>query len=344
VSIDFPSTDDKPLWDLWLSTQWLPAVTAADALGVFSALATVPATDVELATRCGLNERGTRALLPMLASLGFVVRRDGRYHLTDTARTYLLPDGPFYWGGVLHAAGANLKQHEALCGALTRAKATSVFGEDERPIDAWASGQLSAARAGEIARFMHSHSAAAARGVAHNAPLPGVRRLLDVGGGSGCFAITLALTHPQLSCTVLDLPAMCDVARGYIATARAEARVDCLALDMFRDQWPSGYDAVFFSNVFHDWNLETCAGLARCAYAALPPGGSIHIHEALLDDGGAAPRTTVAFSLLMLQGTQGQQFTYAELRDLLTRAGFVAIDVVATYGYYSVVRGYKPGS
>ena len=60
-------------------------------------------------------------------------------------------------------------------------------------------------------------------------------------------------------------------------------------------------------------------------------------HEALLDDSGVGPVTTSTFSLLMLLGTQGRQFTYAELAKLLLDAGFDDVAATPSYGYYSVV-------
>ena len=49
----------------------------------------------------------------------------------------------------------------------------------------------------------------------------------------------------------------------------------------------AGYDALFFSNVWHDWNVRTCQWLAARAFAALPSGGRIMLHEMLLDEDGA---------------------------------------------------------
>ena len=46
--------------------------------------------------------------------------------------------------------------------------------------------------------------------------------------------------------------------------------------------------------------------------------------------------------MLMLLATQGQQFTFGELKTILEGAGFVRVDVTATHPYYSVVTGYKP--
>ena len=135
---------------------------------------------------------------------------------------------------------------------------------------------------------------------------------------------------------------MCDVAQNYIDQGSVADRVDTVAVDMFREPWPEGYDAVFFSNVWHDWNFKTCSWLARRAYQSLPAGGRILLHEMLLDDDGAGPRTAASFSMLMLLATQGQQFTFSELRTLLENAGFGGIETKPTAGYYSITTGYKP--
>src|SRR5262249_17827391 len=102
-----------------------------------------------------------------------------------------------------------------------------------------------------------------------------------------------------------------------------------------------GYDAIFFSNVWHDWNFKTCEWLANRTFEALPPGGRIMLHEMLLDDDGGGPATSAAFSMLMLLATQGQPFTFGELKTILERAGFADIEARQTCGYYSITTGYK---
>jgi acetylserotonin N-methyltransferase len=201
---------------------------------------------------------------------------------------------------------------------------------------------VSPQRAREVAARMHAHSVPAAVGVARHYDFRGITRVLDVGGGSGCFMVAAAQAHPHLHCTVMELPAMCEAARGYIQAGGVADRVDVSAVDMFRQPWPRGCDALFFSNIWHDWNTRTCQWLAARAFEALGSGGRILLHEMLLDDEGAGPVTAASFSLLMLLATQGQQFTSAELRALLERAGFVRIGVTATHPYYSVVSGHKP--
>lgn len=339
-----PSSDDRPIWDIWLSSLWLPSITVAVELGLFEALRESPATSEELARRLELNPRGTRLLLQLLVSLGALVLHDGSFQLAPLARNYLLSDSPFFWGHVWSLSIDLSPIHAKLRDMLLtkpRAPTANAPSSPEEPVAAWESGQIDLERAGRIARFMNSHSMAAAVGLARASSFESANRLLDVGGGSGCFSIALAQRNPQLRCTVMDLPAMCRWAQDYIDAAGVRDRVDTRGIDMFREDWPRGYDAIFFSNIFHDWSFETCAKLAASAYAALLEAGRVYLHEMLLDDTGTAPRTAAAFSVLMLIGTRGQQFRFVELQRMLENAGFVDVTVTPAHGYYSLVSARK---
>jgi acetylserotonin N-methyltransferase len=331
--------DDRPIWDIWLSSLWLPSITVAVELGLFESLKT-PATPDELAHRLELSSHGTRPLLQLLASLGTLAAHDGHFQLAPLARDYLLRDSPFFWGHVWSLSIDLSPIHARLRDCLVnrpRASSAAVKSETVRPVEAWESGQLGLERAGQIARFMNSHSMAAAAGLARIVSFEGVDRLLDVGGGSGCYSIALARCNPRLRCTVMDLPAMCHWAQGYIDAAGVGERVETRGINMFREPWPQDHDGVFFSNIFHDWSFETCAQLAEKAHAILPPEGRVFLHEMLLDDSGTAPRTAAAFSVLMLIGTRGQQFRFLELKELLEQAGFSDVAVTPAYAYYSLV-------
>jgi acetylserotonin N-methyltransferase len=308
---------------------------------VFQSLAEGPATAAETAQRLGFNQRATDVLLAMLAALGLVVIRAGRHEVAELTRIYLLPRSPFYWGPLLRTIGVLPQQRMALIRALRAANDLPAVMPGELPSHAWANGRMERARADSVSRVMHCHSLSAAVGAARNADFTGVTRLLDVGGGSGCFSIAIAQNHADIRCTVMDLHTVCETARQYIDQGGVADRVDTVAVDMLREAWPRGYDGIFFSNVFHDWNAETNLSLARRAYDALPRGGRIFLHEMLLADDGSGPITTASFSMLMLFGTQGRQYSLGELREILTNAGFADVRARETYGYYSVVSAKK---
>jgi len=343
-----PSADDRRIWDLWLSGMHQGAIVAADDAGVFTALAEHPATIEELAARLDFDVRATGILMRLLGSLGLLVMRDERFQLTDQARQYLVKSSPFYWGHMMRVAVSEWHRDTALAKLKAKGSANAAGPQGTpaptgsgRAADGWAAGEIAIGQAKEIAASMHAHSLLAAIGAARNYELTGVNRILDVGGGSGCFMIAFAQAHPKIKATILELPSMCEAAAPYIEAGAVGGSVDTTAMNMFRDAWPNGYDAIFFSNIWHDWNFRTCAWLAERAYEALPRGGRIMLHEMLLDDDGAGPATTAAFSMLMLLATQGQQFTFGEIKGLLEQAGFRDVETTQTAGYYSITTGYK---
>lgn len=339
-----PSSDTRDIWEIYLSPTWLPALLAADELGVLASIAGEPGSAGELAARLGLNARALGAVLGLLASLGYLVSRGGRYHVTETTRYHQLPSSPYYWGGVWASMRRTNPTYARLRDALATPDPVGEIpeGHGSQNVDSWANGSMAPEAAAAMVKYMHSHSAAAADGVAQSNMFASTRRLLDVGGCSGVFSIAIAARYPALKCTIMDLPAVCELTPAYIRERGLEHRVDTRAADMFRNPWPDGYDAVLMSNVFHDWRPETCLGLARRAFDALPSGGTINLHEVLLNDDRSGPRVAAAYAVLMAMGTQGQQFTFTQLQELLTEAGFTDVQCRATSPVHSLVRGYKP--
>ncbi|HEY4055959.1 MAG TPA: methyltransferase [Kofleriaceae bacterium] len=329
-----PPTDDRPLWDIWLSVHRLQVLTTAYEVGIFDTLAAGPCTAEQLAEQRGFELRGTRAVLAMLAALELVRVSATGYELTTVARTYLVSTSAFDWGPLLRSRIAIIPElHRDLVQVLTATR------EMPAAAQGWADGEMPPELAARVTRIMHCHSLAAAITLAPK--LAGVKRMLDVGGGSGVFSIAAAQRNTELHATVMDLAAVCDLARQYIDDGGVTGRVTAQAVDMFRGVWPTHYDAVLFSNVFHDWGTETNTQLARSAFGALSSGGSILLHEMLLDENGG-PATTAGFSIRMVTSNEGRQYTLAELRDILESAGFRDVRATSAHLYYSLVTATKP--
>ncbi|RYZ66061.1 MAG: ubiquinone/menaquinone biosynthesis protein, partial [Proteobacteria bacterium] len=294
----------------------------------------------DLAKQIEVDGRALGIHLGLLAALGFVERREGRWRATAVTRAWLLPQGEGYYGPVIHRYREGQPLHEQMVATLTTGlKATGHVSAAEE----WERGELPVEMATWLTAFMNAHSRASSRGVAQQPLFADVRSLLDVGGGSGIFSIETARAWPQLAATVMEIPQVCDAARPYIEAAALGGRVRTQAVNMFTQDWPRGHDAHFFSNIFHDWSDTTCRLLARKSFEALPSGGRILLHEMLMDDDGCGPLPAAAFSVLMLLATRGRQYSLPELRNFLEEAGFRDIDAVRTGGgYYSLVSARKP--
>ena len=74
-----PTSDDKQIWDLWLTGLYQGTIVAADDAGLFDALAQRAATIDELAQRLDFDTRATGIVLRLLAALKLLVLRQGSY-------------------------------------------------------------------------------------------------------------------------------------------------------------------------------------------------------------------------------------------------------------------------
>lgn len=119
------------------------------------------------------------------------------------------------------------------------------------------------------------------------------------------------------------------------------------ACNMFKEPFPKhddpkyGFNSIFFSNILHDWDDETCRKLCEKAYDALPSNGSILIHEALFNENFDGPLEVALFSFHMFSVCSGHQYAFSELKELLNSCGFIDIGVIPTFGIYSIVHARK---
>jgi len=335
-----PSADDRLIWDMWESQFRLPVATVADEAGIFRALGDAPHSTADLAAALALDERALGIHLGALAASGLVEKRDGRWVATPAARTWLHPEAEGYWGAFLLRFRETVPLHAQLLETLRTGKRPAAALADAPE---WERGHMSQEVAHGIACFMHAHSMAPARGAAAQSLFGELGSLMDVGCGSGVYGIEIARAHPGLTVTLLDLKEMCHEAETYVAAAGLSDRITTAPVNMFEQDWPTGHDAHFFANVFHDWSEETNRLLAKKSFDALPSGGRILLSEVLMDDDGTGPWQAASFSLLMLLGTLGKQYSLPEFRAILESAGFTDVQAARTGGgYYSLVSARKP--
>lgn len=305
------------------------ALFAALEIGVFTVLADGPLAPVDLADRTGLAARRLRTLLHALAGLGLLVRDGDTFGNAPAAERYLVRGraedfGDYFRlqvGRQIYPAMLNLDAGIAGTGRVSDTMSALLSAPDY---------------ARTFTTAQHVGSLAAARVLADRVvpdPLPtgsagrGVIRLLDVGGGSGAFSIALCRRFPTLRATILDFPAVVEVARAYRDEAAMQNRIDLVGGDAVSTPWPSGQHVVLMSYLLsalgdEEPGSEVDAVLAK-AHDCLEPGGLLVVHDFMLDDAGPGP---VAAALWFLQYLAYQpdatSFSAAELSGRLCRAGF----------------------
>lgn len=121
------------------------------------------------------------------------------------------------------------------------------------------------------------------------------RRLLDVGGNSGEFALRICRAHAGVHATVLDLPVVCQVGQAHVGVEVEAARIDFIETAGADADFPSGFDTVCFKSMLHDWPDHEMRGFLERAYHVLDVGGRLLIFERGLLEVGASQ---VPYSLI----------------------------------------------
>jgi SAM-dependent methyltransferase len=318
--------------ELAMSFQPSRILLTAIELRLFSLIGDGGLTSEKLAGRAACHPQATDRLLNALCALQLLQKRDGRFWNTPGSRRFLDDGSPEYAAGLGHTAGL-WHSWSGLTDAVREGKPALRSAINERG-DAWLKPFIAA---------MHYRAAQQAPVVAALLGLDAVSRALDVGGGSGAFAMALATLRPGLAAVVFDLPNVLPLTREYIAEAGLTSRVTTAVGDYLVDPLPRGFDLVFLSAVVHSNSAPQNAALLKSCAAALNPGGRVAVVDWVMDDDRIAPAAGAFFALNMLVATEGgDTFTEGEIRGWMSGAGLAPGPRVETGFGTSIVFGTAP--
>ncbi|MGE5645716.1 MAG: methyltransferase [Acidobacteriota bacterium] len=190
---------------------------------------------------------------------------------------------------------------------------------------------------------MHSLASARAGAVVRAVGAGSLRRMLDIGGGSGAYSIAFAQANPELRSEILDIEAVVPLTRKYAAAAGVADRVAPRVGDLRAGNYGSGFDLVFISAICHMLSPRENREMFANSFAALAPGGRIVVQDFILEPDRTGPRHAALFALNMLVGTrEGDSYTELEYATWLREAGFTGIERVNLPGPASLVLARRP--
>ncbi len=310
------------------------ALHAGIKLDVFTALVGTARSADEIAELSGANPRATAMLMDSLTALGLLIKLENTFVNSPFATENLSKSSPGYLGHII-------MHHHHLMPAWAQLDEAVITGGPIR--DSVSHGADETVRESFLMGMFNLASLLAPR-VAQSLRLSGWRRVLDLGGGPGTYAIHFCLANPELTAVVYDLPTTRTFAEKTIAGFDLSQRIAFIPGDYHSDPIPNGFDAAWLSHILHSDGPEACAALLRKAVASLNPGGVLMVQEFILDDAKDGPAFPALFSLNMLLGTSaGQAYSESEISGMMTEAGLSDVNrlVLKLPNGAGVIRGRK---
>ena len=294
------NSDLRRLRELWSGFRQARVLLTANNYRVFDHL-TKPLTARALSERLNTDLRATEILLDCLAGMGLIKKKGKSYQNSPIASKFLVSRSPYYQGNIIKHADTLWKNWSGLDEVMKTGRPYRVALDHRAFI--LGMHDIAKLRAKEVVGFID---------------LRGVKRLLDLGGGPGTYAMEFA--RRGLNVTLFDYPETVKIAREL--TEKAGVKINFIEGDFLSDSFGNGYDLIFISQVLHAYSEENNLLLIKKCRESLNKKGRIVIQEFSISSDRTSPLNSALFSVNMLVNTEGGRcYTPQEMITWLKRAG-----------------------
>ena len=166
------------------------------------------------------------------------------------------------------------------------------------------------------------------------------RRLLDVGGNTGKWAVACAEFDADVQITIADLPQQLDFARETVHKNNLDSRVDFFATDLLDESkpLPGGHDAIWMSQFLDCFSEKEIVSILRRAAQAMNADSTLYILELFWD---RQPNEAAAFCLQQtslyfacIANGNSQMYHSSDLLHCLAESGLKVVEDRDQVGQY----------
>jgi hypothetical protein len=301
----------------------------------------------KIAEICQTNLRGTIVLLDALAATGYLVKSVTESSVTESSVTeYSVAEewkelldsrcSTTYIPMIRHRANVHRSWTQ-----LARTVKTGMFAETPPSILGAEQDRVSFIWAmNSVARVLVEPMIKSLR----KSGLLSFETFLDIGGASGTYSQAFLQALPNSKGTIFDLPVGIEAARKRFIGSEFEHRVQLIEGDIFRNEFPTGFDFAWISAIIHQFNRSESRELYKKTFKALKSGGTIAVRDFMMNVDRTSPKDGAFFGINMLVETPtGMVYTFDEVKEDLESAGFANIKLaIPAETMSSVVAATKP--
>jgi O-methyltransferase domain len=237
----------------------------------------------ELREQAKLPVYGLRILLESALGIGLVIINEDRYTITKTG-TYIHND-PLTNVNMDFIHDVCYKGLFALDKSIETGKpeGLKVFGEWDTIYEGLSS--LPAKAKKSWFAFDHYFSDLAFPPALSKVYSGGIRKILDIGGNTGKWAIASARFANDVEITIMDLPGQLEVAKEKVKQAGLSDRIAFYPANLLDEKtvFPKGFDAIWMSQFLDCFSEEEIVSILKRCYDAVSEDQYVLILEAFWD-------------------------------------------------------------
>jgi SAM-dependent methyltransferase len=269
--------------------------------------------------------------------LNFLAKNGQQYALTPESEAFLVSTKPSFQGGILKHASAQLIPHWLhLNEVVETGKPVTSVNQEGAGSDFFQQFVV------DIFPTSYPSAQVLAKDLALNKSATPVR-VLDLAAGSGVWGIALAQSAENVTVTAVDWIDVLPATKKTVARFGLSDRFTFVAGDLDSADFGQGHNVATLGHILHSEGETRSKNLLHKVFKALAPGGTIAIAEFLVNEDRTGPVGSLFFAANMLvQTDEGDTFSFEEIRDWLTAAGFTNARLLEAPGPSPLVLATKP--
>jgi hypothetical protein len=285
----------------------------------------------QAATSASLPLNSATVLLEAGLGIGLVSGRDGRFRVTKAGHYFLQNSTVRSNTDLMRDLCLPGLEHLEASFEAGRPLGLSSFGDWSNIFEALPALPM---RARQSWYAFNNHHSSAAFGDA----MPSIfaqrpRRILDIGGSTGLFALTCLDYNDEVHIGIADLSSEPARTEPGIKAAIRAGRVTLHKLDVLdlAAQLPGGYDAIWMSQFMPCFSEDQIRSILRRCYEVLPDGGRLWLMEAFWDRqryqaAAAAQQMTSVYFVHLATGVS-RMWQSDTLLSLIAESGFGLLSI-----------------
>lgn len=295
------------------------ALMAAVELGVFTAISEGAGTFAEVADKLGLHPTNAERLIVLLSAAGLTEVAAGRLRNAEDTERFLVQRKPGYMGPWITFTKPQWNEWGRLAEHL---RVTDLK-------DLGSIGEITVEDARRYHTSTFSIGMGAGRRFSRHVDLSNRNKMMDIGGGSGAYCICAANAHAHIRGVVLDLPAVCEVTREFLADNGVADRVSAQPCDFTKDPFPNDCDVAIMASNLPMYDRDVIGAVIAKAYNALLPGGQMHLIGEMTNDERTGPWGPAYWGLgQAISESKGLAHSEADVIRYFEAAGFKHVELV----------------
>ncbi len=297
------------------------ALMSAVELKVFTAIANGSNSIEAVAGTVGIEPVNAERLLTVLTAMTLLERDGDSFSNAADVERFLVEGKPTYAGPWMLFG----KPRWESWGKLT--EHLKVREGDQRRLGMY-DETFTVERAREYHEATYSIGMGAARRFHKQVDLSGRRKIMDLGGGSGCYCIVGAQQYPEIRAEVLDLTPVVVVTREYIEENGVSDQVSANPCDFTQDPLPVDADVAIMASNLPQYSRRIIGEVVQRVYDALLPGGEFHLIGETINAEGTGPLAPALWGLSeAVSHSTGLAHSDVDCVGYLEAAGFRDVSV-----------------